>query len=432
MPVTAVPSIDQTACAGWTEQDRSLYRALPYFLAKVQVDRRKTWTSFSKLTKKRKWKPNQGDTMKVIRSNSSPHIRQFAYPNVISTVPKKDVIDIRETETDANIYRHRFESPVFHFYPEFINFMSHIDEHGQDIMEKIERYEDIFIRTNMWHMSPYVFVVKDDGTVVRVNTTPWDGIGTFDQTNDGKTPALVKELAAQTTGSLSLTALYHAVMQMETDLGVPFFNGSDLPSEDQGLMGKYMFLTSSEAYHNFNFDPYLLQHKNCDLDVVQGAFRGSIFGRTTARIEDKPMRFQWEADADVTWHEPELRADDGVTLNDGETIPNENYTNPATSQYEVGFLCGRGGYETIEVGPPPSQFAKDEMPHNFPKMFWNGEVKLTKQFLVPCLDEDTGTVTYEMNTYGEHLKFISQIALGIIPLQRRNVIPILYKRKRGQ
>jgi hypothetical protein len=432
MPVTAVPSIDQTAAAGWTEQDRSLYRALPYFIAKVQVERRKTWTSFSKLVKKRKWKANQGDTMKVIRTNPSPHLRQFAYPNVMSAVPKKDVVDIRETETDANVYRHRFESPVFNFYPDFTNFMSHINDHSQDIMEKIERYEDIFIRTNMWHMSPYVFIVKDNGTVERFATTPWDGIGTFDQTNDGKTPATVREIAARTTGHLSLTALYHAVMQMETDLGVPFFSGSDLPSEDQGLAGKYLLMTSSEAYHNFLFDPFLLQHKNCDMDIIHNTFRGSLFGRTTAQIESMSMRFAWEADNDATWHEPELRVDDGVTLNDGETVPNENYTNPATSQYEVGFLCGKNGYESIEVGPPPSQFTGNSMPHNFPAMFWNGEVKLTKRFLVQTVDSDTGDTAYEENTYGEHLKFISQIALGIIPLQRRNVIPIIYKRKRGQ
>lgn len=428
MPVTAVPSIDQTACSGWTEQDRNLYRALPYFLAKVQVDKRKTWNSFSKFTKKRKWKANQGDTMKVIRTNSSPHLRQFAYPTIMSGVPKKDVVDIRETETDANIYRHRFESPIFHFYPDFINFMSHIEDHGTDIMEKIQRYEDIFIRTNMWHMSPFVFCVRADGTVERFNTTPWDGIGTFDQTNDGKTAAIIQQIKQKATGNLSLTAVNNAVVQMETDLGIPFFSGSDLPKEDQGLDGKYCLLTSSEAYHQFVFDPWLLQHKNCDFDVVHNTFRGSIFGRTTAQIESMPMRF---TDAGV-FHEPEVRVGaDSLTLNDGETIPNENYTRPDISGYEIGFFMGKGGYESIEVGPSPSAFAKDEMPHNFPKMSWNGEVKLTKRFLVQCLDEDSGEITYEENTYGEHLKFISQIALGIIPLQRRNVIPIIYKRQRG-
>ena len=287
----------------------------------------------------------------------------------------------------------------------------------------------------MWHMSPYVFVVKENGTVDRINTTPWDGIGTFDQTNHGKTPAVVKELLGQTRGHLTLTALYHAVMQMETDLGVPFFSGSDLPSEDQGLSGKYLLMTSSEAFHNFNFDPYLLQHKNCDLDVVKSSFKGSIFGRTTAQIESMPIRYAWSGVAldAVASHAPEVRVgDDSLTLNDGETIPNLNYTDLGVSQYEVGFLMGKGGYESIEVGPPPSHFAKDEMPHNFPKMSWNGEVKLTKRFLVQTLDSDTGEVAYEENTYGEHLKFISQIALGIIPLQRRNVIPIIYKRKRGQ
>ena len=71
------------------------------------------------------------------------------------------------------------------------------------------------------------------------------------------------------------------------------------------------------------------------------------------------------------------------------------------------------------------------MPDGFGKMFWNGELILSKNLVIPCIDEETDEVVYEANVYGEYLKFFSQITLGCLPQQRRNVIPILYKRTRG-
>jgi hypothetical protein len=59
-------------------------------------------------------------------------------------------------------------------------------------------------------------------------------------------------------------------------------------------------------------------------------------------------------------------------------------------------------------------------------------VKLTKHILTPCVDADTGDTIYEANTYGDYIKFISQATFGILPVQRRNVIPIAYLRKRGK
>ena len=133
-----------------------------------------------------------------------------------------------------------------------------------------------------------------------------------------------------------------------------------------------------------------------------------------------------------TFAAPETRVLDPNAFNYGESIPNEQYTSldDTGSPYSWAFLVGAEGYEAIEVGPPPAVFASNGMPKGFGKMFWNGEIMLTKNFQIPCPTDDNPNAM-ELNTYGEYIKFISQTVYGILGKQRRNVIPILHKRKRG-
>lgn len=425
MAITSMPAIDAEACSGWTENDIDMYNTTPFYLAKMQAERRRTWTRWAKLTKKRRWQANKGPILRGVTPEPSPHLRQFFYPNLLRNMPKKDVINVTERIAEAMVHRHRFESPALNFYPDFNDFLTHVDDTGKDIMEKIERAEDLFIRTNVWHMAPFMFVAEGN-TVRLVNTNPWSGTGQFVEGTDGKIPAMI--LANLPTSHLTLAALNHALSIMETDLRVPFFRGSGLPKEDAPLDGMYALLTSSEAYNQFTFDPWLLQAKNCDLDIVNDSFRGKIFGRITSMLEDLPLRFR----NDGTFPAPEIRDDSGG-YNDGGSPPSPLYSFPdeTGSPNEVSWLVGSGGYESIEVGPPPAAFTGDKPPHNFPAMFWNGEVKVTKQKLTFCVDADTGLTIPETNVYGEYLWFISQVAYGILATQRRNIIPILHKRKRG-
>jgi hypothetical protein len=130
---------------------------------------------------------------------------------------------------------------------------------------------------------------------------------------------------------------------------------------------------------------------------------------------------------DGTFPAPEARELNLAQYNVNETILTTAYKN---APFEWAFLYGAEGYQEVEAGPPPKDFTSNSLPNGFKQMFWNAEVRITKDFLVLCLDEN-GNVVYEPNTYGEHLKLISQGVFGILATQRRNVIPILFKRARG-
>jgi hypothetical protein len=430
MPLATIPAIDANIASGWTEQDRDLYNKLDFYLAKMQVERRKEWTTWQRFAKKVKWTPNMGATMRSVTKVPSPHIRQFAFPAEISATPKKDVMDTRERKIDEQIYRHRFESNVLNFVPDFRDFLTdHVDSAGKDIMEKEERFEDIFYRGRIFHRSPNVWIAnKAGGSLVKAPVGIGNAAGT-----DGKTTAFLQAQVPLigAKGYLSLVELNTMLTVMEDDLRVPCFSGSNLAKENIGLDGKFALVCSSEAFNQFTFDPWMLANKNANLDVVHAKFKGNFFGKITAIIEDKPLRMK----ADGTFPAPEIRvagaADDPEN---NETIPNPIYTSMDDVNgcpYEWAFLVGFDGYDVIEVGPPPSKFSGTGMPKGFGKMFWNGEVELTKNFLIPHYT-DEGELVWETNQYGEHLKFISQVTYGMRARQARNVMPILFKRKRGE
>ena len=430
MGVFKMPAIDQNTCGAWTENQVDLYEKMPYYLGEFQADVKKTFPTWSKIvTKKRKWKANSGNTLRVIKRNASPHLRQFFKPRtIVSGRPNVDIMNVRESQEEAQVYSHQFESPHFSFLPSFTDFLDHIDENGKDIMEKIERANDLFLRGAIFHMAPFIGIMKDDGSIAIEKAPKWNGTDAFEDTV-GKTEAFMKAKLAETTGAFSLSAMEMAMTIAENDLRIPFYTGSDLPKEDQGLDGKFLFVVNSEIWNNFIHDPWVKQNRPINLDLITGKLRGSFFGRATCMLEDLPLRYQ----AAGTYVEPELRAS-AEDEQDGETQPNPYYTDITNSDatkcspYGVAFLCGKNNYEAIDVGPAPSLFAKGTPSGD--KMVWNGQPRLTKNFNIPCPDSD-GNIIWQANTYGKYIKFINETTFGIVPGQRRNIIPILYKRKRG-
>jgi hypothetical protein len=95
-------------------------------------------------------------------------------------------------------------------------------------------------------------------------------------------------------------------------------------------------------------------------------------------------------------------------------------------------LCGADAFKTISVGPPPREFAgKNVSKKKLYGMNWNGQIDLTDQFLVPTADLGTTPDTsWDMNVYGDYLKFISQTIHGGIPGDARHCLPIVFRRRR--
>ncbi len=439
MAQLVVPTIDANACSGWTEQDRNLYNKLPFYLVKMQIEHIKTWSVWGKLVGKKPWTPNMGDTMRSVTKEPSPQLRQVAFPNKICTTPTKDVLQVRERTVDAFVQRQRFESPILNFCPSFQDFLTdHVESTAKDINEKTVRFNDVFIRSNIFQQSPYLFVANAaNGELI---TAPYTNVPTMSydyankkttitNTNDnnGKTSVYMQTIfpTVGNPGNLSLNTINLAVTIMETDLRILPYKGTGNPAgENAPLNSYYILVCSGEAYNQFIYDPWLLKNKNIELDVVKETFKGSLFGRVTCRLEDMPARFN----ADGTMPDVETIEMNPNAFNFGESVPNPAYVN---APYEVAWIVGYGdGYKAIEVGPPPKAFAGNGMPKGFGNMFWNGEQIITKNILVPCLDANGNTI-YDTNKYGESLQIISQLTCGIVGEQKRSILPIIFKRWRG-
>lgn len=424
MPAQTVPVIDQALPQEWTEQDRSLFHQMPHYFVTKQIERRKEFAVFPKLTGKVKWTPNEGPIMRSVRKEPSPHLRSFAFPKPIDEAPLRDVLQVREMHTDAIIRWQDFETLNFNFLPDFRDFMKdHIKSHTTDINEKILRFNDVFIRSEMFHSSPYVVLPGAAGDVLTVAPTA-AGNTTNTAASSKNLDWLATVLPLITVEGLSAKALANAVNAFSEDLDVPYFSGEGI---SEVLQGKYRLVLSNEARRSWTFDPYVLANKAQIMDLVTKKFTTTPFDDTIGIKERFPIRFAMDALGAVTVPAPQTQELNPAAINYGETIINPAY---AAAQYEVAFLAGAGGYDSIQIGMPPSTFTGGYEPSNFKKMKWNGEVTITKDILIPVADANGAIVRYDTNKYGRHLQLIANATFGVSAFQPRNVLPIIFKRKR--
>lgn len=412
----------------WTEQDRNLYNRLPIFFTKRQIDYIKRYDTWVKLLKPKAWQPNMGFTMRGINKVPAPILRAEAFPNPLTETPKKDVIELRETKEDVQIYRQLFESDIFDFLPSFADFLEHVEGHSDEIAEKVITYKDLFYRTALFHMAPYVYICNPTDNQPETRIAP---VWVSPTITRAKTQAWLQAMIPIIGGGLSLENLKKLGTIMYTDLGATPFSGSVRPdgTDGSGLTEKYALVSGREVWDGFTDQgngAYLLANKALDLDIVTGGFTGSLFGRWTTRHERYEMRIA----ADGTIPPPETVEENANQHDYGDTVPNPNYVNAPIG---VAFAVANEPAECLRIGPPPSKFADGSSMSmkEFNGMDWSGKVHGTRNVLVPSINE-AGATVMDTNKRGEKMQLWADAVMGLLPMRRRHIVPILYIRERTQ
>lgn len=424
-----LPSIDKTTCGSWTEQDIDTYHKLPYWFRRKTGDFQKYWTTWDKLLPREKWEPGQGEYMKAVGIEPSPVLRQQAFPSALRDTPTADVVHTAERESTTRIYRHRFVSEAFNFLPAFQDFITDkIEPNRKNLNKQVMIYAEQYYRTYMWHHSPYVYVCGQgliDGAPVGDGNTA----GT-----SGKTTAwLATNVFKNNPTPLTAQEIFNAIGIFKDEVGATPFEGTTLPSGDSSpLTDKYCLVGDSEVWRNMINEAWVKQNRPLNLNIITQGFRGDLFGEAMFRHERYGIRFKVDPDNfNASYPAPEVRRilPDTNDPEHNRTMPNPDYTKIANSQYALAWLVGGESYNIINPGPPPADFSKDV--DSVMGMDWNGRVRMTKNFLIPCVD-GAGNDQLEMNaTWGEKLRLQAQLAVGINGFNRFNVMPIIYLRQRG-
>jgi hypothetical protein len=403
----------------------------------------------------------------------SPVQRNIFAPAVLANVATKDVYKIGERNESAKLSYHRYESTRFRFLSSFESFWrDQLSYAHADIVRQIQNSNNQFVRTLMYYQTPDLFVAKNGagflssskngssagelGAGIEKTAQTQDAIrqiGSASNPDDDSIGGSSENLSKQggevyravidggtdTTLSanvLTLKDLYKAMLVLQEDVqAAPFDRTFGAPKTSEMVKGKYILVCSTEAWASLLWDDDIKkggdnhQFASTSRDFLKDGFAGDLFGKITVKYDPFPLRFSDNG----SWIQPQ-------SVVNGKVVPNPNYTKFAAyatadagvGSNEVAFLCGADAFKTISVGPPPREFAgKNVSKKKLYGMNWNGQIDLTDQFLVPTADLGTTPDTsWDMNVYGDYLKFISQTIHGGIPGDARHCLPIVFRRRR--
>lgn len=419
--------------AGVVEND-ARFQQVPFYLVKNEVKEYPQWKVFDQLYGKIDWITNQGNTMKGVTPQRSPVGRSFFFPNPVTTVPNKDVYQVTESNEQAIVFTHDYESFQFNFLPNFTAFWeTSLQFANTDIVRQIARSNEQFIETQMYFNASYVYLCGyglTAGNPIGAGNVALNAAGS-------KTANWLVGATQATNGqggvrqNLRLRDVFMMQLNGSEDLGIPPFQGvRNMPKDNDGMKDKYVLAISSEAWANFVFDPDVQTLKPLDLNLLFNDFKGLLFGTTTTKILKYPIRYSLvpinDPNGNLIYSAGNPIPPEIFDLTDNKWKPNPYYTSLISSPFEVGWFLGDSYGKSIKVGPPPKEFAnKDMNAQKFYSMKWNGEVRLTDQVLITRND---GSI--DLNVYGKSLKFISELTHGWLVGERRFAFPILIQRAR--
>ena len=471
------------------------FKQLSFYLAKNEVALYPKWNVYDTLFGSIKWQPNMGSTLTGTTPTPSPVLRATFMPEILTAYPKKDQFTVGERTEDAMLGMHRFESNRFRFLSNFESFWrDHLSYAQADIVRQIQCANNTFIRTLMYYQAPDAYIsgqglssqithgtnikkrglsqgdirkietvstgtpvvmtVADDlSTLIEAGTYTISDSGGENFRNDCADGGTVADTTTANAGVLTLKEIFKAMLVLQEDIQAPTFDKTyGAPKTSEMVKGKYVLVCSTEAWSSLLWDTNLRTNDSAtttigtqlapaNMNLLQDGFAGDLFGKVTAKFDPYPMRFD---------HNGKLVQPQKQDSTSGKVVPNIRYTSigdgsgtdaddgtandSGNASYEIAFLVGADAFKTINVGPPPKEFAGKNMnAKKFYSMKWNGEVTLTDQFLIPTgsgtapLTDAAGS---ELNTYGDYLKFISQAVIGGIAGDARYCLPIIYKRSR--
>jgi len=414
-------------------EDTDRFQKLPFYLVKNEVAQFPKWNVFEQLLSDIDWQPNEGNVMKGVTPQGSPVGRALFFPNAITTAPNKDIYQVSESVETAIVYMHDYESYQFNFIPSFNSFWkTYLQFANKDIVEKIGCSNNQFLETQMLQSATYMYLCGSG----LISGCPTGTMNAAMTAAGSKTAAWLVGVTQPGNGTgvlqnLTLRDVYNAALSLQEDLAAPpFEKARNMPVDNEGLKGKYVLVTSTEAWMNFMFDPDVQTLKPLNLDILFNEFKGLLFGTTTVKFNRFPLRFSL---ANVNDPNGNLLYAAGTPIppeiydqTDSKRKPNPYYTSLISAPYEVAWMLGADFGKSIKVGPPPKEFATTNMAsEKFYSLRWNGEVKLTDQVLIQYADG-----SYDLNHYGKQLKFISELTHGYLPGERRFAFPMVFERKR--
>ena len=448
------------------------FKSLSYYLAKNEVALYPKWNVYDTLYGSIPWQPNMGSVLTGTTPTPSPVLRTTFMPEVLTAYPKKDQFTVGERTEDASLGMHRFESNRFRFLSNFESFWRDNLSYAQsDIVRQIQTANNIFVRTLMYYQAPDLYIsgrglssqVTHADVYTRKRELAQADIRKVENGGDSSTDVITGGSSGQTitvsagntfrndiaTGgtsavvseALSLKEIFKAMLVLQEDIQAPPFERTfGGPKTSEMVKGKYVLICSTEAWASLLWDTNLrtgtgtgaaTQLAPDRMNLLRDGVAGDLFGKITAKFDPFPLRFSANGD---------FIAPQTVDSTTGKCIPNSNYTQINASSntigsHEIAFLVGADAFKTISVGPPPKEFASKNMSaKKFYSMKWNGEVNLTDQFLIPTgsgSDPLADAAGSELNTYGDYLKFISQVIIGGISGDTRYCLPISFLRRRS-
>lgn len=405
-------------------QDANAFTRMPVQMAAQELNAYEYSSVWGNQFGSMRWKQNNGDIVVGVMPQRSPVTSQTHRPNNITSQAKINTYRNRELQNQARIKRHKYMSQQINWIPDFRDFRKNVMFQIGDIAHQISVSNDFFIRDQLLHLARHAYHVGRGSSTDNAydETVPYgDPTDPTANVKDANwVAARIQELG---TGTLDFRTICAIRDMAGNDIGLAPMEGwkKGNPRDNEAAKGKYVLIGASELWTRLTYDTTVNNVKPLAEDLIHSRFKGTISDNILFRHDPLPLRFKEDGSL------PDIQIEQ--EYNDANYSGDKGYITRFHPDYRkapvgVAFLIGYNPIETIDVGPPPSEFTGKGMSLNkYNALNWNGQVQATRNFLVK---DSAGNL--EANTWDEHIKLIASTVHGVMPVNPFNVLPIFYRR----